>query len=408
MFRIEFPVVACLVVLAANVACATDKTLSAPNDCVLVKDRSWGPASWGPAGDVAVEAQIVVEGLEVPWALGFLPNGDWLVTERAGRLRLVRNGRLVAKPVAEVAVAKTQEGGLLGLAVDPQFDRNRFIYLYVTSSNKKEAANQVERWKLSEDHATATRDKVLLAGIPSATFHDGGRLKFGPDGMLYAGTGDARQPVLSRTRNSLAGKILRMTSDGKVPADNPFPGLYPFIVGIRNTQGFDWRDEETLYVVDHGPSGDTGRTGGDEVNVARKGEDLGWPDIYQCETRPGLVTPSLAFETAAPPGGAAIYRGTRIPEWRNSLVVGTLGSRHLHLVSFDSESAKVARHATYFLGEPPAGWGRLRDVTMGPDDELYVTTSNCDGRGVCPTGKDKILRILPATDGGKRKRPPGK
>lgn len=377
--------------VGAGVACATEVPRGLDKECVLVKGRTWGPA-----GTVAVNAQVVVEGLEVPWAIGFLPGGDWLVTERPGRLRLVRNGALVTKPVAEVKIAATQEGGLLGLAVDPAFAHNRFIYLYVTDGAKSEAANQIERWKLSEDHTTATRDRIILEGIPSAKFHDGGRLRFGPDGMLYAGTGDARKPALSRNRKSLAGKILRMTPDGKVPNDNPFSGLYPFVVGLRNTQGFDWRDDQTLYVVDHGPSGDTGRTGGDEVNVVRKGDDLGWPDIYECEKRQGLVTPSLTFETAAPPGGAVIYRGTRIPEWKDDLAFGTLGSRHLHVVSFVPGTSQVAHHSTYFLGEPPAGFGRLRDVTMSPDGELYVTTSNCDGRGVCPPEKDRILRIVPA------------
>lgn len=360
--------------------------------CVRVEGRGWGPA-----GTAQVEAQVFVEGLEVPWALGFLPGGDVLITERPGRLRLVKGGALVAEPLATLDVAKSGEGGLLGLAVDPDFAANRLIYLYLTARSGGDALNRIERWKLSEDHLSATRDKVLLANIPSASVHDGGRLRFGPDGMLYAGTGDARTPADSRDLKTLAGKLLRLTRDGEVPADNPVSGSYVFASGLRNTQGFDWRDDATLYVVDHGPSGDTGRSGADEINVVKAGDDLGWPEIFSCETKAGLVTPSLTFERAAPPGGAAVYRGSRIPAWKDALVVGTLGSRHLHLVWFADGTRRVDRHEVYFQGDPPSGLGRLREVQMGPDGELYVTTSNCDGRGTCPSSKDRVLRIVPVT-----------
>jgi glucose/arabinose dehydrogenase len=126
------------------------------------------------------------------------------------------------------------------------------------------------------------------------------------------------------------------------------------------------------------------------VSVARAGDNLGWPAIYGCQSRSGMVSPSLTWAEAAPPGGAAFYRGTQIPEWQGSFLVGTLGSRHLHRVVFESpESARVAEHEVYFDGE----LGRLRDVVMGPDGELYVTTSNCDGRGTCPSERDRIVRI---------------
>lgn len=376
---------------AASCLPSTGGAATSP-DCVRVEGRGWGPA-----GTEKVEAQVVVEGLEVPWALGFLPGGDVLVTERPGRLRLVKDGALVSKPLATLEVARSGEGGLLGLAVDPDFAANRLVYLYLTARSGGDALNRIERWKLSEDHLSATLDKVLLADIPSASVHDGGRLRFGPDGMLYAGTGDARTPSDSRDRKKLAGKILRLTRDGGIPADNPFPGSYVFASGLRNTQGFDWRDGTTLYVVDHGPSGDTGRSGADEINVVKAGDDLGWPEIFSCETRDGLVTPSLTFERAAPPGGAAIYRGTRIAGWKDALVVGTLGSRHLHLVRFATGTRRVERHEVYFQGDPPSGLRRLREVQMGPDGELYVTTSNCDGRGTCPASKDRVLRIVPAS-----------
>jgi glucose/arabinose dehydrogenase len=130
------------------------------------------------------------------------------------------------------------------------------------------------------------------------------------------------------------------------------------------------------------------------VTVTRKGENLGWPTLYGCGTQGDLVTPGLTSVTAMPPGGGAIYTGSAIPEWQGSFLVGTLGSRHLHRVAFDGENPrKVAAHEVYFQGDPPNGHGRLREVIMGPDGHLYVTTSNCDGRGTCPADKDRILRI---------------
>jgi glucose/arabinose dehydrogenase len=193
--------------------------------------------------------------------------------------------------------------------------------------------------------------------------------------------------TLSFLRHS---QILRVTPDGQVPLDNPTPGNPAFISGIRNTQGFDWLNHSTLVVTDHGPSGELGRTGRDEVTVARAGENLGWPTIYGCQTRSGLVSPSINWATAIPPGGAAIYTGNAIPAWKGSLIMGTLGSRHLHRLSFNPNNPGQVRRSKAYLQDVQ---GRLREVIMSPNGELYVTTSNCDARGECPPERDKILRI---------------
>lgn len=390
MKRIYFAVSVCLFSVCLNAAATENDGSEA---CLRVEGKGFGKA-----GETPLEAESVVEGLEVPWGIGFLPGGDLLVTERPGRLRLVREGKLVKTPVASLETAKTAEGGLLGVAVDPDFASNRFVYLYVTARGKTGNENRIERWRLDADHAKATRERTLVSGIPAADFHDGGRLRFGPDGLLYASTGDARSPARSSDVGSLAGKILRLTRDGRVPVDNPHPSSLVYISGVRNSQGFDWRDDGALYVVDHGPSGEFGRRGGDEVNVARAGDDLGWPTLFRCEKKAGHVTPSLVFETAAPPGGAAVYRGTKLPEWKGALVVATLGSRHLQVIWFKHNASIVSRHEVYFQGEPPSGLGRLREAVMGPDGELYLTTSNCDGRGICPKGKDKVVRIRRKAD----------
>jgi glucose/arabinose dehydrogenase len=356
------------------------------------------PSGYGEVGSVAVRAEVVVNGLEVPWGLAFLPGGDLLVSERPGRVRLVRAGKLVADPVLKLEVSGRGEGGLMGLALHPDFERNRLFYLYYTSSGWLHPVNRVARYRLADDGTRAVLDRVIVDDIPAAMYHDGGRLRFGPDGMLYIGTGDGRTPERAQDVASPNGKILRLTPDGAIPADNPWPGKPAFVVGVRNCEAFDWYDAKTLVIADHGPSGEMpGRTGHDEIDVVHAGDNLGWPTIFSCETRAGMVTPSLTFEQSAPPGGAAFYRGDAIAAWKGSLLVGTLASRHLHRVVLDpADVTRVARHEVYFAGDPPHGLGRLREVIMGPDGQLYVTTSNCDGRGHCPPTRDAILRIVPA------------
>jgi glucose/arabinose dehydrogenase len=343
---------------------------------------------------VAVRVEVVVNGLEVPWGIGFLPGGDLLVTERPGRIRLVRDGELVAEPVASPVVDPAGEGGLLGLALHPEFESNRLFYIYLTGAGDGQEGNRIERWRLSADNQSAQRERVIIDNIPAARFHNGGRIRFGPDGMLYVGTGDARQPDLAQQEESLAGKILRLTPDGGIPEDNPFSGQAAYMIGLRNTQGFDWRDDGTMLIVDHGPSGEFGWYGADEINVGTAGTNFGWPEIHLCEDAPGMRPPSLTFERALPPAGAALYTGDAIDAWEGSLIIGTLGSRHLHRVVFEENSRVVESHSVYFQGDSPEGYGRLREVVMGPDGHLYVTTSNCDGRGTCPPEKDMILRIV--------------
>ena len=168
------------------------------------------------------------------------------------------------------------------------------------------------------------------------------------------------------------------------------PGNPVYILGIRNPQGFDSVNASTLQVTDHRPRGEVGRRGHDQVSVAQGGDNLGWQTIYPCESEAGLVTPSIVWRDAVPPRGAAIYTGTAISEWQGSLMIASLRSEHLHRIVFDPESPpQVQQHEVYLQGE----YGRLPDAIIGPDSELYITTSNCDGRGGCPPDGDQILRI---------------
>ena len=349
-------------------------------------------SDYGPAGSVDIDVEVFAEGLYVPWGIVWLPDGDLLVTERDGLLRRIgADGGVVEAPVATVDIGSTDEGGLLGIALSPDFDASRAFFLYVTTASGG-VRNRVERWTLSSDGLSASLDRVLLDDIPAARFHNGGRLRIGPDGMLYITTGDAREPSLSRDPASPAGKVLRLTPDGDIPADNPDPTSPVWVSGLRNGQGIDWRNDGRMVLTDHGPSGDTGRFGHDEVNVAEPGDDLGWPDIYACEEGEGMRSPSMTWSDPLPPGGHAIYRGTEIPEWQGDVLIGVMGfdgpdQPHLHRVRL-SDDGNVTLSETYLRGEQ----GRLRDVVMGPDGGLYVTTSNCDGRGTCGDG-DRILRI---------------
>lgn len=384
---------ACVAAVAAAQGCSRSNASSTTStaeptepDCLLVED------GYGSPGPVPVRAETFVSGLEIPWSVAFLPGGGALVTERPGRVRLVRDGALVPEPVTEIVTGAHGEGGLLGLVLHPRFAENREFFVYYTADKDGRAVNRVARYVLAPDGRSAQQQAIVLDGIPAATFHDGGRMRLGPDGLLYIGTGDAGEPRLSQDPDSLAGKVLRLTPEGTVPPDNPRQGNPLFLLGVRNVQAFDWLPDGRIVVADHGPSGELGRRGHDEITVAAKGDNLGWPGTWRCETSPGIETPEIVWERAVPPGGALYYRGDAIPEWTNSFLVGTLESRHLHRVVLTEDGRSVKTHELYFRDQ----FGRLRDVIAGPDGAIYVTTSNCDGRGTCPPEKDKVLRITSA------------
>jgi glucose/arabinose dehydrogenase len=253
--------------------------------------------------------------------------------------------------------------------------------------------NRVIRLALAPDGRSARQEAVILDDVAAEAFHDGGRIRFGPDGKLYVGTGDGGVPSRARDPRSPNGKLLRIGTDGEVPGDNPDPASPVLLRGLRNLEAFDWLDDGRIVLADHGPSGELRRQGGDEIDVARPGADLGWPEAWRCEPLAGVTAPALAFVEAMPPGGGSVYRGDAIPGWKGSFVVGTLGSRHLHRVVLGADG-RVRRHEVYLAGAPPAGLGRLREVVQAPDGSLWVTTSNCDTRGRCPAEKDVIVRIV--------------
>jgi glucose/arabinose dehydrogenase len=332
-----------------------------------------------------IRVETVLTGLEIPWSLSFASDGRLFVTERPGRVRIVTLGGASEVALTVDDVWANGEAGLLGLALDPQFAQNRFVYIYYSAAVPGGAVNRIVRYR--EVNARLAERVVLLDNIPAANIHDGGRLRFGPDGLLYATAGDAANPNLAQDGASYAGKILRLNRDGSSPADNRFSSLV-YTYGHRNPQGFDWHPGSgDLWAVEHGA------TGNDEVNAIRNGLNFGWPTIEGSATFPGMESPATSYSPAIAPSGASFYRGQRIPQFANNLFVATLRGTHLLRLVVDTSGRRVTAQERLFEGT----YGRLRDVISGPDGNLYFCTNNRDGRGTQMSGDDRVLRIVPAS-----------
>ncbi len=315
----------------------------------------------------------LADNLEIPWALVFLPDKSILFTERAGRVRMIdSNGKLQTMPLATIAdVQAIGEGGLLGITIHPDFSQNHFVYLYYTYSNTNEnTLNRVLRFEFENNKLQNQR--IIVDGIPGASNHNGGRIKFGPDNFLYITTGDAQEPSLAQNKNSLAGKILRVTDDGKPAPGNPFENEV-FSFGHRNPQGIGWDSKGRLWATEHGSSTM------DELNMVQIGKNYGWPEIRGDQKQNGMENPILhsGSDTWAP-AGAAYLNG--------SIFFG--GLRGQALFEYNIENKKLIGH---LKGEI----GRIREVVLGPDSLLYITTSNRDGRGIPNNTDDKIIRVNP-------------
>ena len=340
--------------------------------------------------DLGVKVEMVANNLSIPWSIDFAPDGRIFFSERTGTLQVIEDG--VQKQIMTLDVGNG-EGGMLGIVLDPDFEFNHYIYIYYTYNELLSTKNKLVRYV--ESNNSLTNEKILLDGIPGASYHDGGRIKFGPDGKLYITTGDAGDPNLSQRLDSIAGKILRINSDGSIPDDNPFSNSPVYSYGHRNPQGIDWDKSGVLIATEHGPSGWRG-VAHDEVNMIRMGANYGWPDVIGDETKEGMTNPILhSGEDTWAPSGAAFYYGNQIPQWNGKYFVASLRGEHLLVIDFDSDY-NVISHDKLFLGE----YGRLRDVVNGPDG-LYVLTSNQDGRGVPDNNDDKILRITSLYDAEK-------
>jgi aldose sugar dehydrogenase len=309
------------------------------------------PVASVTAGNVRLQVTEVARNLDTVWALAWAPDGRLWYTERPGRLT-----RLGDRPQNIAGVVENGEAGLMGLEID---DRGRIFLMY--SANDE---NRIVR--LEADG----RQTVLVDGIRVASIHNGGRLRFGPDGMLYAGTGDAANGDLARPNSgSLNGRVLRI---------DPNSGDFTvFSSGHRNTQGLCFAPDGRLFSTVHGPDR------GDEINILTQGSDGGWPDTVGNGIH--NYTPTIA------PAGCTFYNANLIPQWKGSLLFVTLKDSSLRRLTFNTDGS-VAGEEVLFKDE----FGRLRDVRVGPDGAVYLATSNRDGRGSPGANDDRILKLTSA------------
>ena len=333
---------------------------------------------------------MLVGGLDTAWAIDFAPDGRIFLTERPGRIRVVGGGRLLPEPWMTLEVAAVGEAGLMGLALDPQFSQNRFVYVAHTyRATNGRMQNRLVRLREDPKTSKGSLDKVLIDNVAGANNHDGGRVKFGPDGKLYWTMGDAQTTRLAQSLSSLNGKILRLNVDGTIPTDNPFPNSYVYSYGHRNPQGLAWQPKtQRLYSTEHGPSGFQGCCR-DELNYIEPGKNYGWPEIRGDETREGMVPPVVnagTSETWAPAGATFVSRGP----WAGSLLFTGLRGQTLYRVVLDfNDPRKVAMFERLLYRQ----FGRLRDIAEGPDGNLYLLTSNRDGRGSPKDDDDRVIRL---------------
>ncbi|OGW27586.1 MAG: glucose dehydrogenase [Nitrospirae bacterium GWC2_42_7] len=337
-----------------------------------------------------------IENLEVPWSLIFLPDGRGLVSERPGRIRLIKNSKLQEIPYFNLNVASIGEAGLLGLALHPEFPLKPFIYAMHTYKKDDSLYNRVIRLKdLGEK---AVFDKVIIDKIPGGKFHNGGRIAFGPDKMLYITAGETFEADLAQDLKSFGGKILRVTSEGSIPEDNPFKGSPVYSYGHRNPQGLAWNNEGILFSSEHGPSGEYLFFANDEINVISKGGNYGWPQAVGAAGKRSYIDPLIVWKKTTPPSGIAFYGGDKLKHLKGDLFVTSLKGESLIKITLkrDGSRYEAAKIERWFSDDYDSGkYGRLRDVVEGPDGFLYFLTNNKDGRGDPKPSDDKIYRIMP-------------
>ncbi|MDM4761558.1 PQQ-dependent sugar dehydrogenase [Galbitalea sp. SE-J8] len=328
------------------------------------------PAPAAPPLTPTDATRDLASGLAAPWSVLSMPDGGALVSERdSGRileLDLAGGSRLVG---TVPGVAHAGEGGLLGLAPAPAGGE---LYAYLTTASD----NRIVRMPLGGPAGGRTigAPVVVLDGLARAANHDGGRIAFGPDGMLYATVGDAGDPSRAQDVGSLNGKILRMTPDGAVPADNPFPGSLVYSLGHRNPQGIAWDADGRLYAAEFGQ--DTW----DEFNRIEPGRNYGWPEAEGIAHDPRFVDPLVQWATDdASPSGLTRIGGT--------FFLAGLGGERLWTITIDGDGGATADDS--FVGE----LGRLRDAVAAPDGSLWLLTNNTDGRGDPRDGDDRLVRV---------------
>ncbi len=327
-----------------------------------------GSTDAGVTVDGPRQVGTVAEGLDVPWGLAFLPEGDAFVSERdSGRILQISDVGSATEVGRVLDIDPAGEGGLLGLAVTPGPDPDS-LYAYYTGP----LDNRVVQ--MTWDGSRLGAPQPILTGIPKNTFHDGGRITFGPDGMLYVATGDAGDEGSAQDLESLAGKVLRITPEGEVPPDNPFPDSPVFTLGHRNVQGLAFDDDGRLWASEFGAKD------ADELNLLKPGGNYGWPTVEGMGRNDAFVNPVTTWEptSTASPSGIAFFDG--------DIYVASLRGEKLWQVPLTGPGRYDARAV------PLTDLGRLRTVATTPNGRsLWLTTSNRDGRGDAASNDDRIV-----------------
>lgn len=331
----------------------------------------------------------IANNLFVPWSIVFTSNERFLVTERNGNIKEVVNDNLNKTALLKLEDVETGgEEGLMGLAVDPNYDDNKYLYICYAYNSQDGLADKVVR--LIDNQTEIIEDEILLDNIPAATNHAGCRLGFGPDGKLYITTGDAIDKNIAQDVTSLGGKILRINKDGSIPSDNIFNNSAVYTLGHRNPQGIDWTENEILLSSEHGPSGFDGPPGGDEVNIVIPGANYGWPIVSHEKTNPEFISPLKVFTPAIAPGSLMVYTSDLFSQFKGKVFLGGLRGEGIYILTFKSNSY---REITDFSKISEINYGRIREVVEAPNGEIYFTTSNRDGRGTLREDDDKIYKI---------------
>ena len=344
--------------------------LTSPSDPIPIPKPTTSPL-----GSESVE--VLASNLEKPRAISFADDRIF-VTEKIGRIRVIENNTLVEEPLATLRTANVFDGGLLGITTHPDFSNNHFLYVYYTYSENNELWNKILR--ITESDNKLQDAITIFDKIPGSEFSNGGIIKFGPDGKLYVATGSVSDSLhLSQDIQSMAGKILRLNDDGSIPDDNPFSNSPVYSLGLRNPQGMTWDNAGNLYVTDFGPSKN------DEINMIIAGKNYGWPE-QECSGNNDYEDSVMCFDPSIEPGGIVIYSGNKLA-FENKMIMATL--RASNLFTFDINEEGIESQKSIL-----SGLGRLRDVNEGPDGNLYVITSNTDGKGFPDRSDDKLLRIV--------------
>lgn len=344
--------------------------------------------------NVDLVAEVVATNLDTVWELVWGPDGFIWMTERGGRVSRVNPQNGVVTVIGQVTVSESGEGGLMGLALHPDFATQPWVYLAHTYSSQG-LRNRVVRARF-DGTALVGAPEVLVDNIPGSSIHNGSRLLVGADRFLYITTGDAADPAVAQNQGALAGKILRVALDGQPAPGNPF-GTRIWSYGHRNPQGMTFGANGALYITEHGPSDN------DEVNRIEAGRNYGWPNVHgACDGDIGsselsfcsanaVAEPIAMWTPTIAPAGVAWYNATLIAAFRNSLLFATLKDATLYRLALSTDGRAVESTQKLFEND----FGRLRAVLVAPDGAIYLGTSNRDGRGTPMPTDDRIIRIRP-------------